>query len=101
MGFLDLIVGDVCTTFPSLIEIDIAQLNRRLGEMVRGLMLETELCDLCFEPRQVVDELFDHDRIEVDAGASQQQRCCFAQRHTAPERAIFTYGVETINDGDD
>src|SRR6476646_472749 len=70
MRFLDLIVSDIRTTLTSLINIDFAQLNRRLGRINRGLVLQPESGDLGVKTRQVFDELLDDDGIKVNTGAA-------------------------------
>ena len=71
MRLLDLIVSDIRATLASLIHIDFAQLNWRLGRVVGRLVLQAEPRDLRVETRQVLDELLDHVRIEMNSGATQ------------------------------
>jgi len=73
MRFLDLVVGDVRATLTCLSDINFAELNRRLERLGAWLMLEAQAFNLDFKLRQVLDELFDYHRIEVNTGATSQQ----------------------------
>src|SRR5688572_29772691 len=72
MRLFDLIVSDERSAFTRLGHVNRAQLNRRFRGVVRGLMLQTESCDLGVEPWQVFEKLFDHERIEVNSCTAQQ-----------------------------
>ncbi len=95
--FLDLIVGDDGTALACLGYVNGAQLNRRLGRVVRRLMLESEFGDFFVKTWQVLEKLLDYDGIEVNSRTAKQQRSGLVHRHAATERSILTNRVETID----
>src|SRR5688572_699372 len=101
MRFLDLIVSDERSALARLDHVDVAELKRRFCRVVCRLMLQAQCGYLRFKPRQVLEKLFDDTRIEMDSRAAQQERRCFVERHTAPERPVFTERIEAIDYGND
>src|SRR6185369_8771578 len=97
MRFLNLVVGDVRATLTCLSDINFSELNRRLERLGAWLMLEAQPFNLDFKLWQVLDELFDYHRIEVNTGATSQQGRRFVQSHAAAKRPVFTNRVETID----